>query len=186
MRILFVTAEFPYPLRRGLDVIAHVQLQGLCRNHEVTLISEAPPNPDLIQQSELDRWCKALHLVDPSARASKPSAALKFLKGDSLQVSLMHNPVLTNSVKKELARGDYDAAIVMLARNMNVVGRGSPTPKLLHHVDPSFIKYRRTFLYEEPHKVALLKAEVARLERFERSWASEYKQHCFVLSLIHI
>lgn len=180
MRVLFITAEFPFPMRRGMDIIACTQLEGLARNHQVTLVSEAPQDPESVKASGLADRCERILLADPRKRNSKPKALLQFLGGRSLQMALMENHQVRELAARELAAADYNAVYIMLSRIADCIDLDSEVPKLLHHVDPAFIKYRRTSIYEPGWKNVLLELESKRLEKFDELNAKKFACHLFV------
>ncbi|MFN7172040.1 MAG: glycosyltransferase family 4 protein [Fimbriimonadaceae bacterium] len=180
MKVLFITAEFPFPMRRGMDIIACTQLEGLSKNHQVTLVSEAPESPDSLKASGLESLCARVLLADIGKRNSKVRALSQFLGGRSLQMALMENHQVRELAAKELTTGDYDVVYIMMSRIADCVDLNSDVPKVLHHVDPAFIKYRRSSIYEPGWKNVLLELESKRLENFDEQWAKKFSCHLFV------
>ena len=72
MRILFLSAWYPYPPNNGSKLRIHNLLRGLAQHHEVELISLVDPRSDR-PSSELARSCSGVSVVP--RRAYQPTSA---------------------------------------------------------------------------------------------------------------
>jgi len=63
MRLLFVTARFPYPLLRGDQLIPYHRLRILSQRHEITLITLYHSSSELENLYRISPFCKAIYPI---------------------------------------------------------------------------------------------------------------------------
>ena len=111
MRILFLSAWFPYPPDNGSKLRIYSLLRGLAQCHDVTLITftdkpvnESPP--------ELKALCQRVHIIP--RRAYNPTGAralLGFLSPKPRVIVDTYEPLMAKLVRRELGTGQYDLVI---------------------------------------------------------------------------
>jgi polysaccharide biosynthesis protein PslH len=108
MRILFLTDQFPYPLRDGGNLRSFHILSGLTRLHDVTLIAHKPEDDGILPSFPLD--CKVIP-VRKQSRSSRIAGGL--LHGVRLHGSLFltknWSSALLHAAESEIQSRDFDA-----------------------------------------------------------------------------
>lgn len=167
MRILFLTARFPWPHLRGDQLRAYQQLRLLAARHRLTLVCfrDGPAPPEGI--AAVSALCERVVAV-PLGRAAM---ALGLSRGafSSLpwQVSLHRHPRMRR-VLGELAAGEtFDLVHAQLVRVAPYV-EGFPASRFVDLVDALSLSMRRRSLQHRGPLRWLTALEAVRLLRYER------------------
>ncbi len=82
LRILFLTNRFPYPIVDGQSRRTYNILKGLCRNHEVVLLSlfdeSAPVEPHALEH--IKQWCGVVELFPIPSKTLSVSMVSRLLR----------------------------------------------------------------------------------------------------------
>ena len=162
MRILIVVSRYPWPARRG-DQMRALQLAGvLAEEHEVTLLTPAPP-----AGAEPPAGPPFAHRTyRPSRTAAVAGLARSFATGWPLQAGLFRQPDLARRLA-ELAPA-ADLAVLQLVRLAPHAGDLGATPFVVDLVDSLALNVERRARYDRAWKRPLLAFEAARLLAAER------------------
>lgn len=111
MRILFLSAWFPYPPNNGSKLRIYNLLRGLSRNHDVTLVTFADDIPAALP-AELSRICRDVHVV--TNRRYDPTSAralLGLLSPTPRSIVDTFVPGMRQAILRELNRGGHDLVV---------------------------------------------------------------------------
>jgi hypothetical protein len=134
LRILFLTARFPWPLLRGDQARAYNQLRLLASRHRTTLVSfaEAPvPDEGL---ATVSACCERVITVPLGRAAMGLGLAQGALSPLPFQVSLYVHARMRRALGAVLAGPPFDLAHAQLARMAPYVER-LPVPRFVDLVD---------------------------------------------------
>ncbi len=143
MRILFLSAWFPYPPNNGSKLRIYNLLRGLAEHHEVTLLSFA-------DQSDVDPNAPALRFLvrDLHVIPWKPftpnswRARFGFLSLTPRAVVDTYSPEMASQIERTLSDSDYD---VIIASQMGTAAYGH----LFQNVPALFEEVEITVLFEQ-------------------------------------
>jgi polysaccharide biosynthesis protein PslH len=167
LRILFLTARFPWPLLRGDQLRAYHQLRVLASRHRLTLVCfrDTPvPREGLAAVSAFCERVVTVSLGRPAMAASLGRGALSSLP---FQVSLYRNPRMRRAVKEVVAGTAFDLAHAQLARMAPCV-EGLPFARFVDLVDALSLSTRRRSRQHRGPLRWLTALEAERLLRYER------------------
>ena len=167
MRLLFLTARFPWPLLRGDKVRAYHQLRLLAPRHRTTLVSfrDAPVPPEGL--AAVSAFCERVVTVPLGRAAMGLGLARGALSPHPFQVSLYAHPRMADGLRG-LATGEtFDLAHAQLAR-MAPYLEGLPFARFVDLVDALSLSTRRRSLQHRGPLRWLTAIEAERLLRYER------------------
>jgi glycosyltransferase involved in cell wall biosynthesis len=167
VRILFLTARFPWPLLRGDQLRAYHQLRALPPCHRLTLVSfcDAPvPPAGLAAVSALCERVVTVPLERPAMATGLAQGAFSSLP---FQVSMFRHPRMRDAVREVLAGQAFDLAHAQLARMAPHV-EDLPLARFVDLVDALSLGTRRRSLQHRGPLRWLTSLEAARLLRYER------------------
>jgi sugar transferase (PEP-CTERM/EpsH1 system associated) len=167
LRLLFLTARFPWPQLRGDQTRAYHQLRVLARRHRTTLLSfsEAPvPEEGLAAVSPL---CERVVTVPLGPAAMGAALARGAFSPLPFQVSLYGHGRMRRVLRELMTGQGFDLAHAQLAR-MAPFLEPLPVPRFVDLVDAlSLSTHRRSLRHRGPLRW-LTGLEAKRLLRYER------------------
>jgi glycosyltransferase involved in cell wall biosynthesis len=110
MRVLFLSAWFPYPPDNGSKIRVYHLLRALGRRHQVTLISFAFGTARPEEGEDLGRCCAGVQAIERNPfERSRIASALRFFS----MAPIVTRPVpeMARAVRKALARDSFDMII---------------------------------------------------------------------------
>jgi sugar transferase (PEP-CTERM/EpsH1 system associated) len=167
LRILFLTARFPWPLRRGDQVRAYHQLRLLAPRHRITLVSfgDAPIAREGL--AAVSAFCERVFTVPLGRAAMGLGLARGALSPLPLQVSLHSHPRMRRLLREVVGGQAFDLAHAQLAR-MAPYLEGLPAARFADLVDALSLGTRRRSLQRRGPLRWLMALEARRLLRYER------------------
>ncbi len=163
MRILFLSAWYPYPPTNGSKLRIYNLLRGLSRSHEVTLVTFAdrvPPSPP----PELAALCRAVHVV--AERPYNPTSHRSLLGFFSLTPrSLVDTfvPEMEQVIRREVERGQYDLVIASQWSTAVYLANLQGTPAIFEELELGILEARKatasSTLRRWRHQLTLLKLQ---------------------------
>jgi len=167
LRILFLTARFPWPLLRGDQARAYHQLRLLAPRHRTTLVSfsDAPvPEEGL---AAVSAFCERVVTVPLGRAAMGLGLGRGVFSPLPFQVSLYAHARMRRALREAVAGHDFDLAHAQLARMAPFVEE-LPIPRFVDLVDAlSLSTHRRSLRHRGPLRW-LTALEAKRLLRYER------------------
>src|ERR671929_2281356 len=111
MRVLFLSAWFPYPPDNGSKLRIYNLLRGLANEHDLTLIAFAE-QPVMQPSAELNGVCKAVHIVPRRAyKSTAARALLGFLSPTPRVLVATHVQPMAERIRREINGSRYDLVI---------------------------------------------------------------------------
>ncbi len=184
MRVLFLCPRWPYPVRKGDQVVAYHRLRTLSRQHELTLVSFADRPLSPAELAPVAKYCKKIYVIQTS-RVERALAAVQgaFNREVPLQVSYFESRQLTGLLQHLLASGDFDVVHSLLLRLapqlVPFAGR-----VVLELVDSMELNFRRQLSEtRSPWRRLLVREEHRRLAGYEAAMAERFPQRTVVSEL---
>lgn len=167
MRILFLTARFPWPLLRGDQLRAYHQLCLLAPRHRLTLVCfrDAPVPPAGL--AAVSAFCERIVTVPLGRPAMATALARGALSSLPFQVSLYRQPRMRRTVREVVAGGTFNLAHAQLARMAPYV-EDLPLARFVDLVDALSLGMRRRSRQHRGPLRWLTSLEADRLLRYER------------------
>jgi sugar transferase (PEP-CTERM/EpsH1 system associated) len=178
MRVLFVTARFPWPPDRGDRLTSLALLRVLARDHKVTLLSFVDGREPADARTALDSLGIEFATVPLSRRGSWLRAWLGLLSPEPSQVAFYRSAAMRDRVARCIAEHTYDAIFVQMFRVAQAVRDVEHPAKVLFLGDSLALNLQRAAHFEpwwkrpgiawEQRRVAAY--EVAASARFREAW----------------
>lgn len=171
MRILFLSAWYPFPANNGIKLRLYNLLRGLAAEHEITLISyadEPTANPDA---PEMRALCHRIELIPVRwFRPNSLKARLAFFRLTPRSVIDTYLPEMEVRIRQVLADGPYDVIVAAETRMAGYVAAFGATPALFEDVE-TFV------IYDEYAQASSAKARL----RYGLTW---WKQRRYLRHLL--
>jgi sugar transferase (PEP-CTERM/EpsH1 system associated) len=167
LRILFLTARFPWPLLRGDQLRAYHQLRLLAPRHRLTLVCfhEAPVPPAGL--AAISAFCERVVTVPLGAARMGLGLSRGAFSTLPFQVSLYRHPRMRDALSELVAVQTFDLVHAQLVRIAPYV-EGFPAPRFVDLVDALSLSMRRRSLQHRGPLRWLTALEAERLLRYER------------------
>jgi polysaccharide biosynthesis protein PslH len=167
LRLLFLTARFPWPLLRGDQARAYHQLRLLAPRHRTTLVSfrDAPVADEGLEA--VSAACERVVTVPLGFAGMGLGLARGALSTLPLQVSLYSHHRMRQALREVLAGTAFDLAHAQLARMAPYV-EDLPIARFVDLVDALSLSTRRRSLQHRGPLRWLAAVEAERLLRYER------------------
>ena len=175
MRVLFLCPRWPYPVRKGDQVVAYHRLRTLSRDHELTLVSFADEPLSQEQMAPIAELCKNVYVLQTSKR-ERALAALKGVWSRDLpmQVAYYQSKQLEALLEHLLAHGAFDVVHSLLLRLAPPLAKFSGRV-VLELIDSMELNFRRQLTTtKSPLKRLLVREEYRRLTRFEPELVEQF------------
>lgn len=145
MRILFVTARFPYPPLKGDQVRAYHQLRLLSRRHTITLLSMAEEPVPIDSLRRIGAYCDQM-MTFPLRRMQQGVNLLTGLfSAYPLQTRLYWDPAFAQLVQQQADSGNFDLAHIQLARMAPYLENVQGIPRVIDLIDALSLNMERRY-----------------------------------------
>lgn len=173
MRILFITARFPFPLHRGDQLRAYHQLRLLSRAHRITLLSFGPRTLPEGALSAVAPFCEAVEIVPLRTSDMVRGALRAALSSRPIQTAIYESDAMRRAVQGWLSRQEFDLVHVQLARMATYLREAAGIPRTIDLIDAlSLNMHRRSQVDRGPARWAA-RLEATRLRRYEQDVCNE-------------
>ena len=176
MNILFLCPRWPFPIRKGDQLIAFHRLRTLSLNHKITLVAfsnKLPPQEDI---DAIAPFCESMHLIRtrPFERAIK-----LFQKGFNrkkpLQVSAFDASDAEGVVRHLCSSGKFDVIHAFLLRVAPYVVDYSERV-VLELIDSMQLNFEKQISGRQPlWRRLLAREEASRLRKYEPELAGKFR-----------
>lgn len=174
MRVLFLTARFPYPPLKGDKIVSYQRLKHLSRHHQITLLSFCGDTLTRRDMTEVQKFCRDVHTV-PLRKAEICSNLMLGSFGNTpFQVLYHQSWAFRRKLSELLAHNTFDLLHVFMLRIAPYVTDYSGCPKLLELIDSMELNMKRRASFENGIKGMLFREEARRLAGYERQVAEEF------------
>ena len=167
MRILFLTARYPWPLLRGDQLRAHHQLRLLARRHRLTLVCFRDAHVPSAGLAAVSAFCERVVTVPLGRTAAGLGLARGAFSPLPFQVSLHRHPRMRRALERVLEEQAFDLVHAQLVRIAPYV-ESFPVPRFVDLVDALSLGMRRRSLQHRGPLRWLTALEAERLLRYER------------------
>lgn len=177
LKLLFVSPSFPYPPRRGFEMLSYHRIRLLSLRHSIVLafIDDGTVKPDDLDH--MRSFCERL-IPLPLSKFQKATGVFRSLFSNKpLQVGMYNHPILARILKKVCSDGSFDILHAYMLRLSGIIPAGGP-PVVIDLIDSMIVNFERRIPFASWPMKLLLWEEVRRLRRYEPAVAS---QHTHVL-----
>lgn len=182
MKILFITARFPFPPVKGDNVVSFNRLKYLSRKHDITLLTFANES-DMQYVQEVSNYCREIHCVPFSRLNAWTRIFLQGYKNVPLQVLYYQSLKFRRTLDALLKINTYELIHVFLIRMASYVSELAGTPKVLELIDSMELNMKRRANLERGIKRWIFTEEAKRLSVYERWMAGLYDYSVVVSEL---
>lgn len=174
MKLLFVTAHFPYPPRTGHALIAYHYIKHLALRHSIDLISYGT-HGRLAEAVEFRAWCNHIELVDqPSRRETFFNAGLGIAARQPFEVPYYKSAKMFQAVHRHLSRGGYDAALFQRTETVQFLPADYVGPAIWCMEDPPGLREQRLLSLSPWYSRPAIQDRISRLRRYVRRQAIRF------------
>jgi len=169
MKILFLTARFPFPPDRGDRRRANNMIKQLSHHHSIHLLSFIENKNELYYIEEAKQFCENVEIIHLSSLRSKINCGLNFFSKKPLQVSYYTNKRMSNRIKEYINIYNIDIVHTHLLRMAEYVYKLNEITKVLDLTDAISL-YLKRFLNKEKNiiKKSLIYLERGRIKEYEK------------------
>lgn len=169
MKILFISARFPYPPLRGDQVRAYHQLRLLGPKHRITLISFTHSGVSAKAQRTVAGYCEQV-ITFPLRRIQMVTSLLRQAFSDyPFQTALYQTVGMKKEIQKVLSNQTYDLVHVQLARMAPYLEDVHRVPRVIDLIDALSLNMKRRYQHDRGPLKWVAYLEWKRLSRYERS-----------------
>jgi sugar transferase (PEP-CTERM/EpsH1 system associated) len=182
MKILYIAHRVPYPPNKGEKIRTFYQIQQLAKNHTIHLCAFVDDPDDVPHVSSLRKYCASVDVVYRDGRAASYfRAAVGFLRGFPLSISLFQRRALAEKVLRNVTSERFDCIIGSSSSMAQYVALCSNVPKILDFIDVDSEKWR-LYAKRRPFPLSFIyQLEAERLARYEKEIAEVFDR-CFLIS----
>lgn len=174
MKLLFLTARFPYPPLKGDQVRGYHQLRLLAQRHSITLLSFA--RRDL--PAEARRTIEGFGVEVITVPMRYPAMATGVLGGAfsayPLQTLLYQSALMRRTLAGLLIRRSFDLAHVQLARMAPYLEQQANLPRVIDLIDALSLNMERRYRRDRSPMRLAAYIEWRRLRQYERAICGRY------------
>jgi sugar transferase (PEP-CTERM/EpsH1 system associated) len=168
MKLLFITARFPYPPVKGDKVIPYQRMKYFSQKHEITLLSLADTKIDQQHISIIRQYCKHIHLVPLRKIESFANILVKGLSDIPLQVLYFKSLGFKRKLENLLSENKYDLVHIFTLRMAPYVSAYKGCPKIIELIDSMELNMKRRASLEKNIKKWVFNLESRRLAVYEK------------------
>lgn len=177
MKILFVTARFPYPPFKGDQSIPFHRLKYMGDKHDITLLTFYENKKELTFLEKITPYCKQVITVKKSFFGSFFNMLVfGFFSRLPFQVLYYQSRIFKQQLKKLISENSFDILHVYMLRTAEY-GKNIQQPnmpKILELIDSMQMNFQRRLGKEKWPKKWLFKLELKRLRNYEAEMVNNY------------
>jgi polysaccharide biosynthesis protein PslH len=182
MKILFITARFPFPPIKGDKVVAYNRLKYFSRKHDITLLTFADAS-DMQYVHEVSKYCREIQCVPFSRLNALTRIFLQAYKNVPMQVLYYQSREFRRTLDTLLKCNTYELIHVFLLRMAPYVSSLTGCPKILELIDSMELNMERRAHLERGIKKWIFSEEAKRLSAYERWMTGSYDYSVVVSEL---
>lgn len=171
MKILMITARFPYPPRKGDQALPFHRIREMAGRHEITLVSlsHASVCPDSVRR--LQEWCAEVHVVPASSGLSFLRVGAGVFSSEPLQMAWFASHALKELLTRILATTRFDVAhayTLRMAPYLAMAGAAG-VPTFLDLIDSMVLNFQRRIATAPWYLRPVLREELRRVSNYEQT-----------------
>jgi polysaccharide biosynthesis protein PslH len=168
MKLLYITARFPYPPVKGDKLIPYQRLKYFSREHEITLLSFADTRIDQQHISVMRQYCKHIHIVKLNKIESYANILAKGLSNTPLQVLYFRSHGFKRKLENLLSEDKYDMVHTFMLRMGPYMAAYENCPKIIELIDSMELNMKRRASLEKNVKKWIFNLESRRVACYEK------------------
>jgi sugar transferase (PEP-CTERM/EpsH1 system associated) len=181
MKLLFITARFPFPPHKGDQAIPYYRLKLMGNSHEITLLTFYEKPEELEYLDHIKPFCKKIITIKKSAFSSIFNMLTRGLFSTlPLQVLYYKSPVFKKTLNRLLKNESFDLIHVYMLRIAECAIH-IDRPKVLELIDSMELNFKRRTENEKKPLKWLFNLELKRLKRYEKEMVKHYDR-CIVVA----
>lgn len=183
MKILFVTARFPYPPFKGDQSIPFHRLKYMGDKHDITLLTFYENKKELNFLEKITPYCKQVITVKKSFfRSVFNMLVFGLFSRLPFQVLYYQSHIFKQQLKKLMAENSFDILHVYMLRTAEYGNniQQPNMPKILELIDSMQMNFQRRLEKEKWPKKWLFKLELKRLRKYEAEMVNNYNRSIVV------
>ena len=167
MRVLYLTPRFPGVGLRGDQMRSFEQIRHLARQHRISLIAGAAPEPGLRDHVGRHDWCASITVLPPRWLPRLRGVTEALIRGRPLQTGLYDRWLPTALAGRLRDAGDIDLVHVQMARLAGALPALAPLPCVIDLVDALSLNMTRRAAFDHGPAAWMAGFEAPRLARLE-------------------
>ena len=182
MKILFITARFPYPPFKGDQAIPYYRLKHMGNKDEITLLTFYENKKELTYIEKIAPYCKEVITVKKSFFKSLFNMLVFGLFSKRpFQVLYYRSRAFEKQLKEIMDKKEnaFDILHVYMLR-MAEYGKDIPLPKTLELIDSMQMNFQRRMGKEKWPRKFFFKMELHRLKHYENEMVEKYDRSIVV------
>ena len=176
MKILYLSARFPWPPHRGDRLTGYHLIRALSQKHDVTLASFVDGSETREAIWELAGMCRRIQTVHLPRQRSWAQAWLGMLHPDPSQVSYYRSAAMHRRVRALLAEEKPDVVFVQLFRMAPFVRQVEHPCKVLFLADSLALSLQRSLPFQPWYRRRAVEWERRRVSAFEPLVARDFRE----------
>ena len=169
MKILFVSARFPYPPLRGDQARAYHQLRLLGPKHRITLLSFINKDVPSEAQQAIKAYCDQIVTI-PLRRMQMAFGLLtRIFSAYPFQTAIYQTAEMKQVIQQVLRTQTFDLAHIQLARMAPYLENEHGIPRVIDLIDALSLNMQRRYRNDSSPLKWIAYLEWKRLSRYERT-----------------
>jgi len=174
LKILFITARFPFPPLTGDKSIPYQRLKHLSRKHDITLLSFSDDLRDSEYSEEIRKYCTDIHVVS-LRRAQAYGNLMSGMFGHTpFQVLYYRSNRFKTALNELLRENRYDLIHAFMLRIAPYTSEYRQCPKIIELIDSMALNMRRRASLENGIRKLIFTEEARRVSRYEAEVAERF------------
>jgi polysaccharide biosynthesis protein PslH len=176
VKILFISARFPYPPLRGDQVRAYHQLRLLGPKHRITLLSLTEESVSSEARQVIGSYCEQVITLPLRWQERAGGLLRNILSPYPLQTLIYQNRQMRQLVQQTLRSQPYDLAHAQLARMAPYLEQEQNIPRVIDLIDALSLNMQRRYLHDRSPLKWAAYIEWKRLSRYEQLICQTFEQ----------
>lgn len=181
MKVLFISARFPYPPLRGDQVRAYHQLRLLGSKHQITLFSLTDIPVSAEARQTIESFCERVVTFPLRKPRMVISLLSKIFSTYPLQTAIYQIPDLQKAIRHVLETQGYDLVHIQLARMAPYVENEVSVPRVIDLIDALSLNMERRYYHDRGPLKWMAFLEWKRMQQYERIICQKF-DHVTVVS----
>lgn len=176
MKILFITARFPYPPLKGDQVRSYNQIRILSQKHSIILFSLIGNRKELDHIPMLKRFCSHIEVVELRPFHSYLNIISGLFSPLPLQTCYYYSPELGRRIRTTIENDKFDVVHVQLIRMAPYLTHFVHMPKVIDLIDALSLNMKRRYECDRGIFKLGTYIEWQRLKKYETEICNQFDQ----------
>jgi polysaccharide biosynthesis protein PslH len=176
MKILFISARFPYPALSGDRVRAYNQLRLLSERHQITLLSPIKTPEEYAGLDHIRSFCESVEIFPKSILQNLLNLIKVPFSPLPWQVTYSCDTRIKLRIDDLLKTGKFDLVHTQLARTAPLINSVETVPRVIDLIDALSLNMQRRSESQKGILSWLAASEAKRMKIYERKLISQFDQ----------